>query len=140
MPLRFRNDLPENVRSCLGAFIALDLAPLEKAVTKLVVIEARQTDLVGSYKMRDSIEASRGWLLNDLIRLSKLGTWLACEGAMVFGIICGWAEEESRTAELLEVNDPTSGDKAGRYEKLEIITGIADSRCLYNFTLKIDAF
>jgi hypothetical protein len=35
-----------------------------------------------TYKINASIEASRDWLLNDFIRLSRLGTWVPCEGAM----------------------------------------------------------
>jgi hypothetical protein len=39
-----------------------------------------------TYKIRDSIEASRGWTLSDFIRLSRLGAWLVSEGAMA--LIC----------------------------------------------------
>lgn len=82
MPFRLGDNLAEDVCGGLRAFVARNLTSLEEAVRPELIYDGRGPAAEETYKIRDSIEASKGWLLKDLIKPSRVGTWDAWDGAM----------------------------------------------------------
>jgi hypothetical protein len=59
-----------------------------------------------AYNIRASREASRDWLLNDFIRLSKDGSWLGCDGAMALSVYVSMIGSGARRATALGIEQP----------------------------------